>query len=919
MLTRKLHWQSLRSTATKWNDPLFKIDLSRSSRLSPEEAAQVSMAKDRVNELKQIDHQDIQQLYLGIRRSIDKQEQDIKQIKSRFRKWAAAKGPKGSKGSNPFDNTDLQQYLYSPPEPGCLGPGDLVEFLSGSNFIIGVIVATNNRGSAQFDVATIQREIVKVSLRSVTFACSNFMNREFIKSHAEVNGDSSDSIVSLAPDILQAASIQLRLFKRLSASSLREIAPRIPALHAFLARNDQDRIMSLPDIFSALNAEYGLRANAYNMYALHSRLQRSGDLYLPLFFPSSYHYQLYAIRSHEHLRAAENTAKAIRAGPKSKGLKAIFHELSTRIDTYRSFQAENKAFTKINHPFSKNTVDLVNSVKEFTETPALSSQMSSSPLYSLLPAALKQLDRYPEAEMFARNTFILFLTELGVYTPWENVPSREARWRAAVGLDSFEDIAQSTGGYSDSLTCIRHDFGSIPVYCIDNENPDEIDDGVSIESTDNGSEVWVHVHVANPTAFIDIEHPISRRAAKQASTFYFPDKTWPMLPKSLVDRCNLSPGVPRETLTVSVLLDVPTGRVIDRKIRCGLVNNIQTLTYTEADALIKSDSAKGLEQTWKDLKVLSKVTKKLRSNRQDSGMIEGSSFISNFEVALQSKDAQSAPLGSNEWKDHPTLFKETDTKVILVPQNMSESQSRQVVEEIMIMAGRAAAKWGQSHGISLPFRYQDFDSNDTLNEMQKKKLMNDISTFKSLPKEKANNSAEGYFLLRQITSNVGPARNGLEPKAHFLMGIEDAYTRVTSPLRRYCDMLVHWQLQAQLLREAKSDAFSGLSAAEMKEEIEKLNLQEAIGLEKQRQVDSFYKVKKFVTDYLESFLQQKPFSLRCFVLGTDVDINRGVLIDYGLEAIISTTSNVELKPSQVIECTKVLGVGLADATITLSL
>ena len=121
-------------------------------------------------------------------------------------------------------------------------------------------------------------------------------------------------------------------------------------------------------------------------------------------------------------------------------------------------------------------------------------------------------------------------------------------------------------------------------------------------------------------------------------------------------------------------------------------------------------------------------------------------------------------------------------------------RSRDLVREAMLMAGEAAARFALEHNIPIPFVTQE------------------VSTPTDLPEGLA-----GFFALRrtlrrsQVSSIPGP---------HAGLGLE-AYTRVTSPLRRYLDLVVHQQLraflrgeevldtQALLERVGASDAVSG--------------------------------------------------------------------------------------------------------------
>ena len=110
-------------------------------------------------------------------------------------------------------------------------------------------------------------------------------------------------------------------------------------------------------------------------------------------------------------------------------------------------------------------------------------------------------------------------------------------------------------------------------------------------------------------------------------------------------------------------------------------------------------------------------------------------------------------------------------KVTIHPQETSPS--RELVAEMMIMAGRAMAKFSIDNQIAMPYAIQD--KGDFPAEILTNK--NQLSWAQSF-------QATQYF-KRSATST--------KPALHYGLGL-DAYLRITSPLRRYFDLLAHQQL-----------------------------------------------------------------------------------------------------------------------------
>jgi exoribonuclease II len=98
--------------------------------------------------------------------------------------------------------------------------------------------------------------------------------------------------------------------------------------------------------------------------------------------------------------------------------------------------------------------------------------------------------------------------------------------------------------------------------------------------------------------------------------------------------------------------------------------------------------------------------------------------------------------------------------------------SREMVTDAMLMAGEAVARYCLEHDIPIPFASQPPPDSD----------------------QKPVGMAGMYAYRRQFK----PSRNKTLDEPHSGLGLE-LYTRVTSPLRRYLDLVVHQQLRAHLL------------------------------------------------------------------------------------------------------------------------
>jgi exoribonuclease-2 len=106
-----------------------------------------------------------------------------------------------------------------------------------------------------------------------------------------------------------------------------------------------------------------------------------------------------------------------------------------------------------------------------------------------------------------------------------------------------------------------------------------------------------------------------------------------------------------------------------------------------------------------------------------------------------------------------------------------------MVEELMIAAGETAALLAYSEGVIVPYRVQD------------KPL--DVLEFRTYDSTRSKSDmAKNWGLI----SRLRPSRFAIAPGPHFSLGLSN-YAQVTSPLRRYADLLAHYQLKAVLRGE----------------------------------------------------------------------------------------------------------------------
>ncbi|MGG6293594.1 ribonuclease catalytic domain-containing protein [Leptolyngbya sp. AN02str] len=419
---------------------------------------------------------------------------------------------------------------------------------------------------------------------------------------------------------------------------------------------------------------------------------------------------------------------------------AQVEELKHQLTVATQRQQEWQTFlTRVEQALAGETVDWQSSDRPRLESldrfATLGEEASHrAPALELL-AALKR----PETPQGAFN----LLVDLHIWSPHENLFLR--RSQLPVQFPSrVLDVAQSliTNPPPDSSSD-RLDLSHLKVYTIDDESTREIDDGLSVEFLEDGTQrIWIHI--ADPTRWLAPGDTLDLEARRRCTTVYLPTGMIPMFPPDLATGpMSLVQGRMCCALSFGVILDA-AGSIQEYVIRPALVKPTYRLTYEDVDEILDLGV-----QAEPELEALNQWAKLRFDLRQSQGAISIRMPESSIKV-------------------------EDDEITIDV---LDDSAARQLVAEMMILAGEIAGRYGQEQALPLPFRGQTQPELPPEDEL------------KRLPAGPVRDSAIRRCMPR---SEVG-----VTPLRHASLGL-NTYTQVTSPIRRYADLLAHFQIKAHL-------------------------------------------------------------------------------------------------------------------------
>ncbi|ODQ50218.1 RNB-domain-containing protein [Saitoella complicata NRRL Y-17804] len=439
---------------------------------------------------------------------------------------------------------------------------------------------------------------------------------------------------------------------------------------------------------------------------------------------------------------------------------------------------------------------------------------------------MRSLDRYQnEFDILEPEHIYNFLVDIGVWAPWEQPGLYNVTLQLpGMGFaqpDRDQKVLDETQSFSveDKMKKWRKDWGELEVYAIDDAGAHELDDGISVEDRADGR--WIHLHIANPTAFMDPGHEIAQIARRRGTTLYLPEGTTPILPHAWTrGRLSLGAGAGKEgipVLTFSARLD-EEGRVEDFEVTSGLVRNVKTFTYDDVEDIFlkrgwgKRTSHSGAigymkhefgwnheleegvterrlspitERDVDNLKVIWDVTRDFKKERMRNGML----LVDNYNLGI--KLQQRLPKTPQNLEAPVFYDRLPGIRYELQPQ--SRSVSRGLVADMAILGNKIAAMFARRNNIPLIYRFQSFNP------------ANITTPWETILGSRTN---DGYVANEYSGAVLECGRDGFgfgtTPGPFELLGltgVDDGYTRATSPLRRHLDMIAHWNFEAHIRGE----------------------------------------------------------------------------------------------------------------------
>jgi ribonuclease R len=305
----------------------------------------------------------------------------------------------------------------------------------------------------------------------------------------------------------------------------------------------------------------------------------------------------------------------------------------------------------------------------------------------------------------------------------------------------------------------RQDLRSLPTVTIDGADAKDFDDAISVERTQNGYRLWVHI--ADVTHYVEPGGALDGQAANRANSVYLPGTVAPMLPERLsADVCSLRPNVERAAVTVEMEV-APDGEARSARAFRSLISSDARLTYEGVDAFLDGN---GEVQRPDLIRTAYELSRRLKTRAARRGKLELGGREPDYEL-----DEDGIPISARPRRSTP---------------------ARELIEELMILANVSVAGMLRKRrgGVFRVHERPDFESLELLDQRLAAIGIHVDPTPENLGviAQTAKSDAVNYLILRSIPRALYSPQNS----GHYGLALED-YTHFTSPIRRYADVLVH--------------------------------------------------------------------------------------------------------------------------------
>lgn len=292
-------------------------------------------------------------------------------------------------------------------------------------------------------------------------------------------------------------------------------------------------------------------------------------------------------------------------------------------------------------------------------------------------------------------------------------------------------------------------------FTIDMPHSKDLDDGISLKRL--GQNFIVQVSIADVAELIPIGSLVYHEAKRRVHTLYLAAFNIPMIPTSLSEhKLSLLENQLRPSITFEVEIN-PGGQIVSVNIKHTCFKNIRRYSFFEIDQIV---SQKVEDEHYDNIATLFGIANTLHALRRQKG-------------ALAIYDIKKK------------IFTNEEGQVQKLPEEKA-NRGYILIQELMILANKAVAIYLSEQDVPILYRNHTIRQNAPGRDEILAQVNSLLAGFGQV---NMHNSRTALWFNR---ADYGP-----ELKGHFGLN-ELAYTHLTSPIRRFPDMVNHYQIKAHI-------------------------------------------------------------------------------------------------------------------------
>ena len=343
----------------------------------------------------------------------------------------------------------------------------------------------------------------------------------------------------------------------------------------------------------------------------------------------------------------------------------------------------------------------------------------------------------------------------------------------------------------------RVDLRHLPLVTIDGEDARDFDDAVYAEAKKSGGwRLWVAI--ADVSHYVRNGSALDKEAYNRGNSVYFPSQVIPMLPEILSNGlCSLNPEVDRLCMVAEMTVS-DKGKLSGFQFYPAVMHSKARLTYTKVQAMLDGD--KTLREQYQPvlgpIEELHRLFQALKHARHQRGAIEFETQETKFQFNAERKIEKVLPV--------------------------HRVTAHMIIEECMILANVAAAKFAQKHKVPVLYRVHDLPDEEKIASFHQfiaelglrmdGGLEPEPRHFTALL-EKLAGRPDAELIQTMLLRSMKQAIYEPDCRGHFGLALS-AYAHFTSPIRRYPDLLLHRAIKAVFARQQQAEADGGVLYSE---------------------------------------------------------------------------------------------------------